>query len=134
MIWSIHPGIWGAVATLFTGVTANVVISSAYQANGGIVLDFENLSDDVIHGTFDRNDEVKAEQNRLYRLWKTASPWYMGHCMNKTHPEGDIKKTQCAEHRRNYRNAPEVKGGNFTWKDLSEYLQKLEGRGNVQTN
>ncbi|AFO52459.1 hypothetical protein MHLP_04395 [Candidatus Mycoplasma haematolamae str. Purdue] len=127
MLFSIHPGIWGAFATLATGITANVVVSTAYQTNKDVTLDFENLSSDIIDGNFDQNDEYKKEQRKLYLMWGTAATWYMKDCLLGKNPD-PAKETLCEKHRNFYKGAPETKSTTFSWDDLYGYLQKIRNK------
>ncbi|AFO52413.1 hypothetical protein MHLP_04165 [Candidatus Mycoplasma haematolamae str. Purdue] len=114
-----------------TGVTANVVISSAYQVNGGITLDFEQMDDDVIRGTFDRTNEVKKRQYELYTNWKNgAATWYISNCWKTENLRGSTLEN-CQKHKANYRNSPEVTKQDVKWEDLVAFLRGLEGKAGI---
>ncbi|AFO52463.1 hypothetical protein MHLP_04415 [Candidatus Mycoplasma haematolamae str. Purdue] len=123
MIWSIHPGIWGAFFTLATGLTANVVVSSAYQANGGLTLDFDNLSEEIINGTFDPNNEAMKKQYELLLHWRTASTWYIANCKDETKLKGNEKNQKyCLDHKKLFYKAPEVRQATVTTEELQRYF------------
>ncbi|AFO52460.1 hypothetical protein MHLP_04400 [Candidatus Mycoplasma haematolamae str. Purdue] len=139
MFLSIHPGIWGAFATLVTGMAANVAISSAYQANTLVTLDFDAVDADVITGQIDPNDKVKQKQRELFVSWERGrATWYIGNCWQKSKQvasnQKPVDEEACKKHRADYKNSPEVLKEDVSTNDLVEHLNKVKARVGIQVS
>ncbi|AFO52464.1 hypothetical protein MHLP_04420 [Candidatus Mycoplasma haematolamae str. Purdue] len=124
MWFSIHPGIWGAIATLTTGLAANVVVSTAYQSSSGVegAFDLTQIPEGFKEGKFDSKDPVQVARYKYYQAWQYSALWYTLHCKQNI-KEKDLPK--CKEHEETYWTAPEVKEGVTDIKKLQEYKKTL---------
>ncbi|AFO52452.1 hypothetical protein MHLP_04360 [Candidatus Mycoplasma haematolamae str. Purdue] len=74
-----------------------------------------------------RDHVLQVDRHDLYRMWRTAAPWYVNHCLKGTNPDAK-KEEYCQNHRKNYLNAPEVKGGKIEWNELDAFRRRIEGQ------
>ncbi|AFO52449.1 hypothetical protein MHLP_04345 [Candidatus Mycoplasma haematolamae str. Purdue] len=125
-----HTGIVAAITTLVASITTNIAIFSAYQANGGITLDWDNIPEEFkSHEGYTGEDPVKKQQYELYKRWGSSVVWYL---YSARCPEVDqldeTRKKQCEQHRKDYYDAPEVKNAKASLKELQDHYTAITKR------
>ncbi|AFO52465.1 hypothetical protein MHLP_04425 [Candidatus Mycoplasma haematolamae str. Purdue] len=131
MWFSIHPGIWGAIATLTTGLAVNVVASTAYQAQP-VRIDWDNIPESFNSAEGYRGeDPLVKKQYELYRRWGTSVIWYLftAKCPQESQLSPE-RKVQCAQHRKDYPDAPEVVNKSDDIATLQAHYNKITARRN----
>ncbi|AFO52455.1 hypothetical protein MHLP_04375 [Candidatus Mycoplasma haematolamae str. Purdue] len=124
------PSIFASVVTLGTGITTNVMIFSAYQANGGITLDWNNIPEEFKEaGGYKGNDPVLKKKWEIYSKWGTSVVWYL-YTANCPDPQkvSESNKPYCQLHRENYPDAPEVRSNITDIEALRDHHKKITSK------
>ncbi|AFO52451.1 hypothetical protein MHLP_04355 [Candidatus Mycoplasma haematolamae str. Purdue] len=130
MLFSIHPGVWAAFATLTTGIAVNVTVFSAYQAKP-LRLDWNNIPKEIRQeGGYKGNDPTLRKLSEIYKRWGTSVLWYLfsAQCPKDKPDRSEAQRKHCEQHRIDFWDAPEVLNSNATMEELEAHYKKMTAK------